>query len=83
MKKSFDPPKRDRWARLRFSVIGPLMASPPEPGRLRDALLILAALFMPFLNGVLARMPTRRSFPRKRWSLLAFCAVSPGNALGI
>ena len=43
MKKSFDPPKRDRWARLRFSVIGALMASPPEPGRLRDALLILAA----------------------------------------
>lgn len=43
MKKLFDPPKRDRWARLRFSVIGPLMASPPEPGRLRDALLILAA----------------------------------------
>ena len=43
MKKSFDPPKRDRWARLRFAVIGPLMASPPEPGRLRDALLILAA----------------------------------------
>lgn len=43
MKKLFDPPKRDRWARLRFSVIGPLMASPPEPGRLRDALPILAA----------------------------------------
>ena len=43
MKKSFDPPKRDRWARLRFSVIAPSMASPPEPGRLRDALLILAA----------------------------------------
>ena len=43
MKKLFDPPKRDRWARLRFSVIGALMASPPEPGRLRDALLVLAA----------------------------------------
>jgi putative transposase len=43
VKKSFDPPKRDRWARLRFAVIGPLMASPPEPGRLRDALLVLAA----------------------------------------
>ena len=43
MKKLFDPPKRDRWARLRFSVIGPLMTSPPEPGRLRDALLVLAA----------------------------------------
>ena len=43
MKKLFDPPKRDRWARLRFSVIGALMASPPEPGGLRQALLVLAA----------------------------------------
>ena len=43
MKKLIDPPKRDRWALLRFSVIGTLMASPPEPGRLRDALLVLAA----------------------------------------
>lgn len=43
MNKLFDPPKRDRWARLRFAVIGPLMASPPEPGRLRDALLVLSA----------------------------------------
>ena len=42
MKKSFDPPKRDRWGRLRFSVIGALMASPPEPGRLRDAVAALA-----------------------------------------
>ena len=25
----------DRWARLRFAVVGPLPASPPERGRLR------------------------------------------------
>jgi hypothetical protein len=25
-------PARVRWARLRFSIIGPLLASPPEPG---------------------------------------------------
>ena len=43
MKKLFDPPNRDRWARLRFSVIGALMASPPAPGGLRQALLVLAA----------------------------------------
>jgi len=43
VKKLFDPPNRDRWARLRFSVIGALMASPPEPGGLRQALLVLAA----------------------------------------
>jgi len=36
------PPARDRWARLRFAVIGPLLASPPEPGSLQDALKLLA-----------------------------------------
>ena len=27
-------PARARWARLRFSIIGPLLAAPPEPGEL-------------------------------------------------
>ena len=43
MKTISDPPKRDRWARLRFSIIGPLMAAPAEPGQLNSALLALAA----------------------------------------
>ncbi len=38
-----DPLKRDRWARLRFSIIGPLLAAPPGPGELRAALSTLAA----------------------------------------
>jgi len=38
-----DPPKRDRWARLRFSIIGPLLAAPPAPGDLIAALAALAA----------------------------------------
>ncbi len=33
----------DRWARLRFAIIGPLLAAPPEPGALRQALEALAA----------------------------------------
>ena len=33
---------RDRWARLRFAVVGPLLASPPPPGRLRAELERLA-----------------------------------------
>ena len=37
MKTIADPPKRDRWARLRFSIIGPLLAAPPEPGQLNSA----------------------------------------------
>lgn len=37
-----DPIQRDRWARLRFSIIGPLMAAPPAPGELHSALRLLA-----------------------------------------
>ena len=33
---------RDGWARLRFAVVGPLLASPPPKGRLRAELERLA-----------------------------------------
>ena len=33
----------ERWARLRFAVVGPLLAAPPEPGALRAAITELAA----------------------------------------
>lgn len=33
---------RDRWARLRFSIIGPLLAAPPKAGELRPLLKELA-----------------------------------------
>jgi transposase InsO family protein len=33
----------ERWARLRFAVIGPLLAAPPEAGELRAAIAELAA----------------------------------------
>lgn len=35
-------PKRDRWAHLRFAIVGPLLAAPPEPGQLYNALCELA-----------------------------------------
>jgi len=38
-----DPLKRDRWARLRFSIIGPLLAAPPAPGELHAELVLLAS----------------------------------------
>lgn len=38
-----DPPQRDALARLRFSIIGPLLAAPPEPGEVHGALAALAA----------------------------------------
>jgi transposase InsO family protein len=34
--------REQRWARFRFSVIGPLLAAPPERGELREELEILA-----------------------------------------
>ncbi|KWT82111.1 hypothetical protein WDL1P3_00082 (plasmid) [Variovorax sp. WDL1] len=43
MKTITDPPERDRWARLRFSIIGPLMAAPPAPRQLGAAFLAVAA----------------------------------------
>ena len=42
MSPTSDPSHRDRWARLRFSIIGHLLAAPPEPGTLRRALAELA-----------------------------------------
>jgi len=38
-----DPLKRDRMARLRFSIIGPLLAAPPEPGSLQAELIQLSS----------------------------------------
>jgi len=43
LKTIADPPDRDRWARLRFLIIGPLLAAPPAPRQLGAALLALAA----------------------------------------
>jgi transposase InsO family protein len=37
-----DAQDRDRWARLRFSIIGPLLAAPPGPGELGAALRALS-----------------------------------------
>jgi hypothetical protein len=31
-----------RWARFRFSIIGPLLSSPPESGELKAALEVLS-----------------------------------------
>ena len=33
----------DRWARLRFAIVGPLLAAPPEQGELQAALRELSA----------------------------------------
>jgi hypothetical protein len=38
-----DPPERDRWVRMRFSIIGPFMAAPPGPQQLGAAFRALTA----------------------------------------
>jgi putative transposase len=38
-----DLPTRDRWARLRFAIIGRLLAAPPADGDLQAALETLAS----------------------------------------
>jgi putative transposase len=38
-----DPLRRDRWARLRCAILGPLLAAPPAVGDLQAALNDLAA----------------------------------------
>ena len=43
MSSDDDPLKRDRWGRLRFAIIGSLLAAPPAPGDLQAALNELAA----------------------------------------
>lgn len=43
MSTVIDPPERDRWARLRFAIIGPLLAAPLGAGELRAALSALSA----------------------------------------
>ena len=42
MSSSIDPLQRDRWARLRFSIIGALLAAPPAAGELAGALQTLS-----------------------------------------
>ena len=42
MRPEDEAPLRLRWARLRFSIIGPLLASPPEPGELAGRISELA-----------------------------------------
>lgn len=42
LKPQKDPSQRDRWARLRFLIIGPLLAAPPQAGQLQSELALLA-----------------------------------------
>ena len=69
----------DRWARLRFAIIGPLLAAPPQPGELRKALERLAAHSWKHpINETTLRFSTATV---ERWYYLARSAQDPVAAL--
>ncbi|MBS4020121.1 MAG: transposase [Dechloromonas sp.] len=74
-----DPPQRDRWARLRFSIIGPLLAAPPAPGELAAALTALAA--KPWRHPVSGLAICFAVSTLERWYYTARAAADPVAAL--
>ena len=79
MTAAIDPPQRDRWARLRFSIIGPLLAAPPAPGDLAAALTALAA--KPWRHPTAARDVCFGVSTLERWYYAARAAADPVAAL--
>lgn len=70
-----DLPQRDRWARLRFAIIGPLLAAPPAPGDLQSALSALAErTWRHPLTGLQVRFGTSTL---ERWYYAARNAADP------
>ena len=79
LKTIADPPERDRWARLRFLFIGPLMAAPPASQQLGSALLALAAkTWRHPVSGLDVRFGTSTI---ERWYCRARRAADPVAAL--
>jgi putative transposase len=76
---SNDNSLHDRWARLRFSIIGPLLAAPPAVGELQAALAELASkTWRHPLSGVPLRFGTSTI---ERWYYRARKATDPVGAL--
>lgn len=72
-------PKRDRWAHLRFAIVGPLLAAPPQPGQLCSALRELAAkTWRHPLSGADVRFAAATI---ERWFYAARHASDPVNRL--
>ena len=69
----------DRWARLRFAIIGPLLAAPPQRGKLRKKLLDLSKRTWKHpVNGT----PVQFSYATvERWFYAARWAQDPVAAL--
>ena len=69
----------DGWARLRFAIIGPLLADPPSPGQLGARLRELATRQW---QHPVTGLPVRFSFTTlERWYYIARQAPDPVAAL--
>lgn len=69
MTDPFSPRPHERWAHLRFSIVGPLLAAPPSPGELRAEIEELAAKTW---RHPITGEPTRFAFSTiERWYLKA------------
>jgi transposase InsO family protein len=69
----------ERWAHLRFSVVGPLLASPPAPGELQAA---LAGLAERVWRHPLSGQPVRFGVSTiERWYYAARAAADPVSIL--
>ncbi len=79
MSNEDDLPQRDRWARLRFAIIGPLLAAPPAPGELRAALKALAA--KPWRHPFTGLEMRFAASTLERWFYAARNAADPVQAL--
>lgn len=73
------PPQRDRWARLRFAIIGPLLAAPPTEGQLQATLATLAA--KAYRHPVSGRDVCFGVSTLERWYYAARAAADPVAAL--
>jgi len=76
MRNNLNP---DRWARLRFAIIGPLLAAPPAHGELRA---VLEGLALKVWNHPINGTPVRFGYSTlERWYYLARGAQDPVAAL--
>jgi putative transposase len=74
-----DPLRRDRWSRLRFAIIGPLLAAPPAPGDLQVALNELAA--RPWRHPLTGLEVRFGASTIQRWYYVARAAINPMEVL--
>jgi len=79
LKPQNDPSQRDRWARLRFLIIGPLLAAPAHSGELQSQLALLAA--KTWRNPTSGADITFGASTLERWYYAARNATDPVAAL--